>query len=212
MQGREKVEVAGGPSEGSEVNAATPSVLISEHSHLVCVSQVVPQVPKAHPAGFEVDGPRPMSSSVSPHQSAPHGIPYCMALHMQMYGFKKSLFHSHCGFLQMLAMAQTLHKKQYSYENGVLYEEGKQVDLYTSSDEDFDDAERDSAPLAETVVSPGGAHSDLEDEIEVGELDESIASFSSSFSQNTSPADSPIGKFDGLQEEIQLSIDSVKIE
>jgi len=111
---------------------------------------------------------------------------------------------------QIDAMAQTLHKKQYSYENGVLYEEGKQVELYTSSDEDFDDVAK-SEPLGETVTSaaqtPGGVDSDIE-----GELDESIASFSSSFSQNTTPADSPIGKFGGLQDEVQLELDGVKIE
>jgi len=116
-------------------------------------------------------------------------------------------------------LAQTLHQKNYSYEDGVLYREGHQVDLYTSSEEEFeDDGEgpidspvADMPPLAD-VVGFGGrpptasgqmgqmtgadgeqssstTEGDVQDEMD--DLDESIASCSS-FSANTSPADSPI--------------------
>lgn len=71
----------------------------------------------------------------------------------------------------------------------VLYEEGQEVELYTSSEEG----------------SQGGYDSELEvkgrvasEDEEAGELDESIASFSSSFSQNTTPAESPVMASGGL--------------
>lgn len=101
------------------------------------------------------------------------------------------------------SLAQTLHKENFQYENGVLYKEGEEVELYTSSEEELDgvhDADMEAVP------PQFSGNEDSDDEIgrtsadhgqrevcgvEFDDLDESIASCSTSFSASTTPATSP---------------------